>query len=71
MTASQRMNVIGTHGKFNRENDGRLSGTVFTVFRPRRDGKFPVEYAFGTSGKRIKKLYTLEQCQAEIERLNK
>lgn len=60
------MNVIGTHGTFTRESDGRLSGTVLTIHRPRKDGKFPVDYAFGTSGKRFRKLFTLEQCQAAV-----
>jgi hypothetical protein len=58
-------NLIGTHGKFERESDGRLSGTVITIHRPRRDGKFPVDYAFG-SGKRVSKLYTLAQCEEAI-----
>jgi len=57
------MAIIGTYGSFTKENDGRLSGTVITIHAPRRDGKFPVDYAFGTSGKRIRKLYTLAQCE--------
>jgi hypothetical protein len=58
-------NLIGTYGQFERESDGRQSGTVITINYPRRDGKFPVDYAFG-SGKRIRKLYTAEQCQEAI-----
>ena len=60
------LDVIGTHGQFTYEQDGRLSGTVITINRPRRDGKFPVTYTFGTSGRRISRLYTLEQCRAAI-----
>jgi hypothetical protein len=59
--------LIGTHGQFTRESDGRLSGTVIVIDRPRRDGKYPVTYTFGTSGKRITKLYTLAQCEAAIQ----
>jgi hypothetical protein len=64
--------VIGTHGHFEMERDGRLSGMVLTIGRPRRDGKFPVVYTFagGPYGRRIRKFYTLEQCEAAIAKLS-
>lgn len=65
------MNIIGTHGAFDHESNGRLSGTIITIHRPRRDGKYPVTYAFGTSGKRINKLYTLAQCESAIATIAK
>jgi hypothetical protein len=51
-----------SYGEFTTEKDGRLSGEVMTITGKRKDGKYSVTHAFG-SGKRIKKIYTVEQLQ--------
>lgn len=54
-----------TYGSFITEKDGRLSGQVMTITGKRRDGKYTVTHAFG-SGKRINKIYTVEQLQEQV-----
>lgn len=54
-----------TYGEFTTEKDGRLSGHVMTITGKRKDGKYTVTHAFG-SGNRIKKIYTTEQLQYEV-----
>jgi hypothetical protein len=58
------------YGKFNKESDGRISGHVMRVGEARRDGKFPVTHHFASSGKMIKKVYTLEKLNEEIQKIN-
>lgn len=57
-------NVYGT---FTEEQDGRFSGHVLTIKTIRKDGKFTVTHSYG-SGKRINKIYTLEQLQEQISK---
>lgn len=57
------------YGEFTKEADGRLSGHVITVNLVRKDGKYAVTHAFATSGRRINKVYTKEQLDAEIEKV--
>lgn len=55
------------YGGMKREADGRLSGHEMRIYGVRRDGKYTVTHFFG-SGKRINKIYTVEQLTAEIEK---
>lgn len=55
------------YGSMNRQADGRLSGHEMHINGVRRDGKYTVTHCFG-SGKRINKIYTVEQLTAEIEK---
>jgi hypothetical protein len=59
-----------TYGEFTTEKDGRLSGHTLTITGKRKDGKYTVTHSFG-SGKRIKKIYTTEQLQWEIFKMEK
>jgi len=59
--------MINSYGEFTEENDGRLSGHVLTIKSIRKDGKFTVTHSYG-SGKRINKIYTLEQLQDQISK---
>jgi len=59
-----------SYGEFTTEKDGRLSGTVLTIKGRRKDGKYSVTHAYG-SGKRIKKIYTVEQLQWVIFQMQK
>ena len=45
-------------------------GTVLFVHPARKDGKYPVTYAFMSTGKRIKKLLTAEKLEGEKKREN-
>jgi len=54
-----------SYGEFNTEKDGRLSGHVLTITNKRKDGRYSVTHSFG-SGKRINKIYTAEQLQYEV-----
>jgi hypothetical protein len=58
------------YGEFNEEKDGRLSGHVMTIIGKRKDGKYTVTHAFG-SGKRINKIYTTEQLQFEVFKMER
>ena len=58
------------YGEFNEEKDGRLSGHVMTITGKRKDGKYTVTHAFG-SGKRINKIYTTEQLQFEVFKMER
>jgi hypothetical protein len=57
-----------SYGTFDDEQDGRKSGTMLFIGAMRRDGKYPVTFAYG-SGKRIAKVFTVEQLEAEIAKL--
>ena len=59
-----------SYGEFTTEKDGRLSGTVLIIKGKRKDGKYSVTHAYG-SGKRIKKIYTVEQLQWVIFQMQK
>jgi hypothetical protein len=59
-----------SYGEFTTEKDGRLSGTVLTIKGKRKDGKYSVVHAYG-SGKRINKIYTVEQLQWVIFQMQK
>ena len=59
-----------TYGEFTEEKDGRLSGHVLTITGKRKDGKYSVTHAFG-SGKRFKKIYTTEQLQFEVFKMER
>ena len=59
-----------TYGQFTTEKDGRLSGHVLTITGKRKDGKYTVTHAWG-SGSRLKKIYTTEQLQWEIFKMEK
>ena len=59
-----------SYGEFTTEKDGRLSGHVLTITGKRKDGKYSVTHAYG-SGKRIKKIYTVEQLQWVIFQMQK
>jgi hypothetical protein len=59
-----------TYGQFTTEKDGRLSGHVLTITGKRKDGKYTVTHAWG-SGSRLKKIYTTEQLQWEIFKIEK
>jgi hypothetical protein len=58
------------YGEFNEEKDGRLSGHVLTITGKRKDGKYTVTHAWG-SGKRINKIYTTEQLQFEVFKMER
>jgi hypothetical protein len=58
------------YGEFNEEKDGRLSGHVMTITGKRKDGKYTVTHAWG-SGKRINKIYTTEQLQFEVFKMER
>jgi hypothetical protein len=58
------------YGEFTEEKDGRLSGHVMTITGKRKDGKYTVTHAFG-SGKRINKIYTTEQLQFEVFKMER
>ena len=45
-----------------------MSGHVMNVGEKRKDGKFPVTHHFASSGKLIKKVYTLEQLNEQISK---
>ena len=55
------------YGSMNRQADGRLSGHEMRIYGVRKDGRYTVTHFFG-SGKRINKIYTVEQLTAEIEK---
>ena len=57
--------IKDTYGAMTRQADGRLSGHTMRIYGLRKDGRYTVTHFFG-SGKRINKLYTLEQLTAEI-----
>ena len=57
------------YGNFTQENDGHLSGHVLHIRSIRKDGKFTVTHSFG-SGKKINKIYTKEQLQDQIAKVN-
>ena len=57
------------YGSMNRESDGRLSGHEMRIYGLRKDGRYTVTHFFG-SGKRINKIYTLEQLTAEVEKFS-
>ena len=59
--------MTNTYGNFTKEQDGHLSGQTLTIKSIRKDGKFTVVHAYG-SGKRINKIYTLEQLQYQISK---
>jgi len=59
--------MTNTYGNFTQEKDGHVSGHVLTIKTIRKDGKFTVTHSFG-SGKRINKIYTLEQLQEQISK---
>lgn len=59
-----------SYGEFTTEKDGRLSGTVLTIKGKRKDGKYTVTHAYG-NGKRINKIYTVEQLQWVIFQMEK
>ena len=58
------------YGEFTEEKDGRLSGHVMTITGKRKDGKYTVTHAWG-SGKRINKIYTTEQLQFEVFKMER
>lgn len=55
------------YGSMNRQADGRLSGHEMRIYGVRKDGRYTVTHFFG-SGKRINKIYTLEQLTEQVER---
>ena len=59
-----------SYGEFTNEKDGRLSGHVMTITGKRKDGKYSVTHVFG-SGKYIKKIYTTEQLQFEVFKMER
>jgi hypothetical protein len=59
-----------SYGEFTTEKDGRLSGQVMTITGKRKDGKYSVTHAFG-SGKRFRKIYTVEQLQFEVFKMER
>jgi hypothetical protein len=59
-----------SYGEFTTEKDGRLSGHVLTITGKRKDGKYSVTHAYG-SGKRINKIYTVEQLQFEVFKMER
>jgi hypothetical protein len=59
-----------SYGEFTTEKDGRLSGNTLTIKGKRKDGKYSVIHAYG-SGKRINKIYTVEQLQGVMFLLQK
>ncbi len=65
-----RSEYLANYGYFDREPDGRLSGVVLTVYGPRKDGKYAVTHHYG-SGKRINKVYSTDQLDAEIAKVTK
>ena len=58
------------YGEFTTEKDGRLSGSTLTIKGKRKDGKYSVIHATG-SGKRVTKIYTVEQLQWVIFQMEK
>jgi len=56
-----------TYGNFTKEQDGHISGHVLAIKSIRKDGKFCVTHSFG-SGRKINKIYTLEQLQEQISK---
>lgn len=59
-----------TYGEFTEEKDGRLSGHTLTITGKRKDGKYTVTHAWG-SGKRLNKIYTTEQVQWELFKMER
>ena len=59
-----------TYGEFTEEKDGRLSGHTLTITGTRKDGKYTVTHAWG-SGKRLNKIYTAEQVQWELFKMER
>jgi len=59
-----------SYGEFTTELDGRLSGHKLTITGKRKDGKYTVTHAWG-SGKRLNKIYTVEQLQWEIFKMER
>jgi hypothetical protein len=59
-----------TYGEFTEEKDGRLSGHTLTITGKRKDGKYTVTHAWG-SGKRLNKIYTVEQLQWELFKMER
>jgi hypothetical protein len=59
-----------SYGEFTTEQDGRLSGHVMTITGKRKDGKYTVTHAFG-NGKRFRNIYTVEQLQWEIFKMER
>jgi len=58
------------YGSFSDEDNGRKSGHIMRVESIRKDGKYNVTHIFG-SGKTIKKIYSEDQLQEQIEKLSK
>jgi hypothetical protein len=50
------------YGEFTTEKDGKLSGSTLTIKGKRKDGKYSVIHAYA-NGKRINRIYTVEQLQ--------
>ena len=59
-----------SYGEFTHEKDGHLSGHVMTITGKRKDGKYSVTHAFG-NGKRFRNIYTVEQLQWEIFKMER
>ena len=59
-----------TYGEFTEEKDGRLSGHTLTITGKRKDGKYTVTHAWG-SGKHLNKIYTVEQLQWELFKMER
>ena len=59
-----------SYGEFTNEKEGRLSGHKLTITGKRKDGKYSVTHAWG-SGTRLKKIYTVEQLQWEIFKMER
>jgi hypothetical protein len=58
------------YGEFTTEKNGRLTGSTLTIKGKRKDGKYSVIHATG-SGKRVTKIYTVEQLQWVIFQMEK
>ena len=57
------------YGSFSIEDGGRRAGHIMKVESIRKDGKYNVTHIFG-SGKTIKKIYSENQLQEQIEKFN-
>jgi hypothetical protein len=60
-----------SYGEFTTEKDGRLSGTVMTITGKRKDGKYSVSLMPLVQCKRINKIYTTEQLQFEVFKMER
>ena len=61
------MIIKSQYGNFTKEPDGRMSGVILSI-KPRSDGKYSVAHCYG-SGKRINKIYSQSQLEAEISKI--